>query len=113
MKNMDDTEKHFGSTDGQFAIVFANGWWIDASFGPGSYSNNHRRLDIHNLPEFVECENCETIVNDNLQHDRTLEVGKILGIRVDGNEVTAIMPYLKFEDWLRVFDYVRAQERIP
>jgi hypothetical protein len=105
-------EKHFGASDTQFVITFVNRWWLDASFGPGTYSDNYRRMDIFNLPEFVESENCETIVRDNLGNDRTLEIGKILDIRVDGIEISAIMPYLKFEDWLRVFDYVREQKRV-
>lgn len=108
----DNSEKHFGVSDAQFVITFSNGWWLDASFGPGSYSENHRGLDIHNLPELVKSKDCETIVNDNLGHDHTLEIGKLLNIRVDGDKVSAIMPYLKFEDWLRVFDYVRVQQRI-
>jgi len=107
-----DNEKHFGVSDMGLVITFSNGWWLDASIGPGSYSDNHRGLDIHNLPELVESEDCETIINDNCGNDRTLEVGKLLNIRVDGNEVSAIMPYLEFEDWLRVFDYVREQKRV-
>ena len=106
------SDKHFGASNTQFVITFNNGWWLDASFGPGSYSENHRGLDIRNLPELVESNNCETIVQDNVGHDRTIEIGKLLNIRTDGNEVFAIMPNLKFEDWLKVFDYVRNREMI-
>lgn len=106
-----DNEKHFAVSDNGLIITFSNGWWLDASIGAGCYCDNHR-LSMRNLPELLESEDCETIVQDNLGRDRTLEIGTILNIRVEGNEATAIMPYLKFEDWLRVFDYIRAQKRI-
>jgi hypothetical protein len=107
----ENSEKHFAMSESGIVITFSNGWWLDASIGAGCYCDNHN-IRRQNLPEVIESEDCETIVQDNLGRDRTLEIGEILNIRVEGNEATAIMPYLRFEDWLRVFDYVRAQERV-
>ena len=104
--------KHFGASQTGFHIVFSNGWLIDASIGPGVYCENRYELDNHNLPEVVESDNCETIVQDNTGPDRTLMIGLVLGLRTDGEGESGVLPYLKFEDWLRVFDYVRQQEAL-
>ena len=106
------TDKHFGSCQRGFHIVFSNGWCMDASIGPGVYCENRYGLDNNNLPEVVESDDCETIVQDNTGHDRTLMIGMALGLRVDGEGESGILPYLKFENWLRVFDYVRQQEAL-
>ena len=80
VNNMD---KHFTSCRRGFVITFENGWCIDAAIGPGSYSENYRESFKN---EVMESDDCETIVMDNNEQDRTLEVGTILGVRVDGNK---------------------------
>jgi hypothetical protein len=106
-------DKHFGSWQrGGFHIVFSNGWLIDTSIGPGVYCENRYELDNHNLPEEIESDDCETVIQDNTEHNRTLMIGIILGLKTVGKGESEVLPYLKFEDWLRVFDYVRQQEAL-
>lgn len=102
----------FCNLENGIALTLDNGWMVDASFGKGSYSDNHRvKWDYGNPPNDFESDTCETIIVDNLGEDRTLEVAGVLNIRCDGDKRSAIMPYLEMKDWSRVFEYVMKQER--
>jgi hypothetical protein len=93
-------------------LILDNGWLIDASFGKGSYSDNHNvEWDYSHPPTEIESDTCETVVEDNLGEDHTLEIAKNLGLRSDGDKRCAVMPYLDMKDWLRVLAYVMKQER--
>lgn len=93
-------------------LILDNGWMVDASFGKGSYSDNYIvKWRYETPPHELESDTCETIVQDNLGEDRTLEISKVLNIRCDGDKQSAIMPYLEVKDWLRVLEYVMKQER--
>jgi len=102
-------DKHFTSCQRGFVITFENGWCIDAAIGPGSYSENYYESFKN---EVMESDNCETIIKDNTGRDCTLEISKILMIFVSGDKRSAVLPHMKFADWLKVFDYVRKQERV-
>jgi len=94
-------------------LKLENGWCVDASFGKGSYSDNHRVYWDYEKPpnKMLESDTCETNVVDNLGNDRTDEVAKNLGLRYDGTKMI-IIPYIGITDWLRVVNYVNSQARI-
>jgi hypothetical protein len=90
-----------------------NGWFVDASFGKGSYSSNHNvKWDYGKPPnKMLESDTCETNVVDNLGNDRTAEVAHYLGLQHDGDGM-AVIPYIGITDWLRVVSYVNSQASI-
>lgn len=102
--------KHFSRFGNGFAILFNNGWLVDAAFGTENYCQNRRTYYIGNPPEMLESEDCETCITDDEGKDRTYEVGHALGLRVDGNEhdPICVLPYLSFNDWMRIIMYVDA-----
>lgn len=102
--------KHFSRFENGFAIVFDNGWMVDAAFGTQNYCQNNRTYNIRSAPEMLESNDCETCITDDEGRDRTYEVGKRLGLRVDGQECDpiSVLPYLHFNDWLRIIAYVSA-----
>jgi len=102
--------KHFSRFENGFAIVFNNGWLVDAAFGTENYCQNGRSYHISDPPEMLESEDCETCITDDEGKDRTYEIGHCLGLRVDGNknDPISVLPYLHFNDWLRIVDYVNA-----
>ena len=101
--------KHFSRFANGFAIVFDNGWLVDAAFGTENYCQNGRTYHISNPPEMLESDDCETCITDNEGKDQTYAVGRVLGLRVDGNrnDPISVLPYLSFNDWLRIVDYVK------
>ena len=92
--------KHFSRFESGFAIVFDNGWLVDASFGTENYCQNRRTYEINDPPEMLESEDCETCITDDVGKDRTYEIGHCLGLRVDGNKLDpiSVLPYLNFND---------------
>jgi hypothetical protein len=94
-------------------LILENGWFVDASFGKGSYSSNHIVTWNYGNPphKTLESDTCETNVVDNLGNDRTAEVAQNLGLQYDGTQMVVI-PYIGITDWLRVVNYVNSQARI-
>lgn len=100
-------KKHFSRYRNGFGIHFENGYFVDAVFGAGNYADNRHEFSYGEEPEEMESDTCETIIVDGDGVDRTLEIGKCLNLRVDGNKESAVFPYLHFNDWLRIVDYVK------
>jgi len=101
-------KKHFSRYRNGFGITFDNGYFVDATFGAGNYAENRHEYQYGEEPEDLESENCETIIIDGDGVDRTLEIGKCLGLNVNGDKDSAVLPYLHFNDWMRIINYVNA-----
>lgn len=98
--------KHFEKNMMGFSLTFENGWCIDASFGPGTYSDNHNMyVESDRFPESFESNTCAAIILDNEGNDRTYEVAKHFHHKC--YEKCPELMYLQFNDWWKLAQFVQ------